>query len=101
MDSLQCLMSDARHQPPLLTSSRSQNPFVQAKLCSVVGRKGRHLRISFCLTGDTMDVIKQCLVYFKASAVSFQVFHSSLTLLTSAFFCRSYRVRDALVLRNE
>ncbi|XP_043473809.1 neurobeachin isoform X2 [Leptopilina heterotoma] len=70
MDSLKCLMSAAPHQPPLLAaSSRSQNPFVQAKLCSVVGTKGRHLRISFCLTGDTMDVIKQCLVYFKASSL--------------------------------
>ncbi|XP_015604572.1 neurobeachin isoform X4 [Cephus cinctus] len=66
MDSLERLMSAAPHHPALTAASRSQNAFVQASLCSVNGRKGRHLTGTFCLTGDTMEGIIQCLVFLKA-----------------------------------
>ncbi|XP_076388224.1 A kinase anchor protein rugose isoform X8 [Megachile rotundata] len=66
MDSLERLMSAGSHQPALTAATRSQNAFVQANLCSVIGRKGRHLTGTFCLTGDTMEGIIQCLVFLKA-----------------------------------
>ncbi|KZC14370.1 hypothetical protein WN55_06802 [Dufourea novaeangliae] len=69
MDSLERLMSARSHQPALATTTRSQNAFVQANLCSVIGRKGRHLSGTFCLTGDTMEGIIQCLVFLKAFEV--------------------------------
>ncbi|XP_025991143.1 neurobeachin isoform X3 [Solenopsis invicta] len=65
MDSLERLMSSRSH-PALTAATRSQNAFVQANLCSVIGRKGRHLNGTFCLTGDTMEGIIQCLVFLKA-----------------------------------
>lgn len=43
---------------------------VQASLSTVFGRKGRHLSGTFCLTGDTMEGIIQCLVFLKAFSVS-------------------------------
>ncbi|XP_076179762.1 uncharacterized protein LOC143152966 [Ptiloglossa arizonensis] len=69
MDSLERLMSAGSHQPALTATTRSQNAFVQANLCSVIGRKGRHLTGTFCLTGDTMEGIIQCLVFLKAFSV--------------------------------
>lgn len=39
-------------------------------ISSVIGRKGRHLSGTFCLTGDTMEGIIQCLVFLKAFSVS-------------------------------
>ncbi|XP_043800154.1 neurobeachin isoform X10 [Apis laboriosa] len=66
MDSLERLISSGSHQPALTAATRSQNAFVQANLCSVIGRKGRHLTGTFCLTGDTMEGIIQCLVFLKA-----------------------------------
>jgi hypothetical protein len=36
---------------------------------SAIGRKGRHLTGTFCLTGDTMEGIIQCLVFLKAFSV--------------------------------
>ncbi|XP_043268536.1 neurobeachin isoform X4 [Venturia canescens] len=66
MDSLERLMSAAPHHPALTAASRTQNACVQASLCSVIGRKGRHLTGTFCLTGDTMEGIIQCLVFLKA-----------------------------------
>ncbi|EFN83572.1 hypothetical protein EAI_05321 [Harpegnathos saltator] len=66
MDSLERLMSAGSHHPTLATATRSQNAFVQANLCSVIGRKGRHLTGTFCLNGDTMEGIIQCLVFLKA-----------------------------------
>ncbi|XP_043498215.1 neurobeachin isoform X10 [Polistes fuscatus] len=66
MDSLERLMSAGSHHPSLTAATRSQNAFVQANLCSVIGRKGRHLTGTFCLTGDTMEGIIQCLVFLKA-----------------------------------
>lgn len=44
---------------------------VHASLATAVGRKGRHLSGTFCLTGDTMEGIIQCLVFLKAFSVSF------------------------------
>ncbi|OXU24193.1 hypothetical protein TSAR_015136 [Trichomalopsis sarcophagae] len=75
MDSLERLMSTVPHQPALTAASRSQNAFVQASLCSVIGRKGRHLTGTFCLTGDTMEGIIQCLVFLKA----FSLYRSSVS----------------------
>ncbi|XP_076231080.1 uncharacterized protein LOC143177155 [Calliopsis andreniformis] len=69
MDSLERLMSAGSHQPALSAATRSQNTLVQANLCSVIGRKGRHLTGTFCLTGDTMEGIIQCLVFLKAFSV--------------------------------
>ncbi|EZA55232.1 hypothetical protein X777_05167 [Ooceraea biroi] len=69
MDSLERLMSSRTHHPALTAATRSQNAFVQANLCSVIGRKGRHLNGTFCLTGDTMEGIIQCLVFLKAFSV--------------------------------
>lgn len=73
MDSLERLMSAGSHHPSLTAATRSQNAFVQANLCSVIGRKGRHLTGTFCLTGDTMEGIIQCLVFLKAFSVSTKV----------------------------
>lgn len=69
MDSLERLMSAGVHQPAVTAATRSPNTFVQANLCSVIGRKGRHLTGTFCLTGDTMEGIIQCLVFLKAFSV--------------------------------
>ena len=69
MDSLERLMSADPHHPALTAASRTQNACVQASLCSVIGRKGRHLTGTFCLTGDTMEGIIQCLVFLKAFSV--------------------------------
>ncbi|XP_046432422.1 neurobeachin isoform X1 [Neodiprion fabricii] len=66
MDSLERLMSAGPLPTALAAASRSQNAFVQASLCSAFGRKGRHLTGTFCLTGDTMEGIIQCLVFLKA-----------------------------------
>ncbi|XP_026668558.1 neurobeachin isoform X17 [Ceratina calcarata] len=66
MDMLERLMSSGLHQPALTAATRSQNAFVQANLCSVISRKGRHLTGTFCLRGDTMEGIIQCLVFLKA-----------------------------------
>lgn len=46
---------------------------VHASLQSAVavGRRGRHLTGTFCLTGDTMEGIIQCLVFLKAFSVCF------------------------------
>lgn len=48
-----------------------QRALVHASLAAAtVGRKGRHLTGTFCLTGDTMEGIIQCLVFLKAFSVS-------------------------------
>ncbi|XP_011312844.1 uncharacterized protein [Fopius arisanus] len=72
MDSLERLMSTGPHHSALTAASRTQNAFVQASMCSVIGRKGRHLTGTFCLTGDTMEGIIQCLVFLKAFSVCTQ-----------------------------
>lgn len=48
----------------------AQRALVHASLATAVGRKGRHLTGTFCLTGDTMEGIIQCLVFLKAFSVS-------------------------------
>lgn len=49
-----------------------QRALVHASLAAAtVGRKGRHLTGTFCLTGDTMEGIIQCLVFLKAFSVRF------------------------------
>lgn len=66
--------------PSSLTATANSRPpkngaLVSASLTSAVsnsavGRKGRHLTGTFCLTGDTMEGIIQCLVFLKAFSVS-------------------------------
>lgn len=60
---------------------------VHASLSSVatVGRRGRHLTGTFCLTGDTMEGIIQCLVFLKAFSVRYRLasFNFALHHLTS------------------
>jgi hypothetical protein len=70
MDSLERLMSAAKPMPPALAggSSLPRRALVHASLATsaAVGRRGRHLTGTFCLTGDTMEGIIQCLVFLKA-----------------------------------
>lgn len=82
MESLDLLSCDKRIRSittssnALVTSSESANnrrAMVQASLSTVFGRKGRHLSGTFCLTGDTMEGIIQCLVFLKAFSVSLSV----------------------------
>lgn len=77
MESLDRLICEKRLRPlsnALLPTSQlnsSRRALVQASLSTVYGRKGRHLSGTFCLTGDTMEGIIQCLVFLKAFSVSF------------------------------
>ncbi|KAJ8958199.1 hypothetical protein NQ314_006446 [Rhamnusium bicolor] len=71
MDSLERLMSAAKPVHPALAGGGSSLPrraLVHASLATTaaVGRRGRHLTGTFCLTGDTMEGIIQCLVFLKA-----------------------------------
>ncbi|XP_037920086.1 neurobeachin isoform X10 [Hermetia illucens] len=66
MDSLERLMRAAPLPPSLPGTKGQQRALVHASLASAVGRKGRHLTGTFCLTGDTMEGIIQCLVFLKA-----------------------------------
>jgi len=70
MDSLERLMRAAPLPPSLPGSQGHRRALVHASLASAVGRKGRHLTGTFCLTGDTMEGIIQCLVFLKAFSVS-------------------------------
>lgn len=67
-------MSAAKPLPPALAggSSLPRRALVHASLATsaAVGRRGRHLTGTFCLTGDTMEGIIQCLVFLKAFSVS-------------------------------
>lgn len=55
-------------------SAGGRRALVHASLSSVaaVGRRGRHLTGTFCLTGDTMEGIIQCLVFLKAFSVRYE-----------------------------
>lgn len=74
--------------PSSLTATANTRPpkngaLVSASLTSAIsssaiGRKGRHLTGTFCLTGDTMEGIIQCLVFLKAFSVS--------TIITICYF---------------
>lgn len=74
MDSLERLMSAAKPLPPALAGGNSlpRRALVHASIATTaaVGRRGRHLTGTFCLTGDTMEGIIQCLVFLKAFSVS-------------------------------
>lgn len=69
MDSLERLMRAAPLPVSLPGTQGSRRALVHASLASAVGRKGRHLTGTFCLTGDTMEGIIQCLVFLKAFSV--------------------------------
>ncbi|XP_037816206.1 neurobeachin isoform X2 [Lucilia sericata] len=71
MDSLERIMRAAPLPRALSVNSANtkgqQRALVHASLAAAtVGRKGRHLTGTFCLTGDTMEGIIQCLVFLKA-----------------------------------
>lgn len=75
MDSLERLISAAKPMPRVLAATGTSLPrraLVHASLATsaAVGRRGRHLTGTFCLTGDTMEGIIQCLVFLKAFSVS-------------------------------
>lgn len=73
MDSIERIIR-ATPLPANLPNGDGQNArraLVHASLATAVGRKGRHLTGTFCLTGDTMEGIIQCLVFLKAFSVSF------------------------------
>lgn len=72
MDSIERIIR-ATPLPANLPNGNGQNSrraLVHASLATAVGRKGRHLTGTFCLTGDTMEGIIQCLVFLKAFSVS-------------------------------
>lgn len=85
MDSLDRLISASKPLPPALT----QRALVHASLgtTAAVTRRGRHLTGTFCLTGDTMEGIIQCLVFLKAFSVSYV---SSTTDFFSLFLIEYY-----------
>ncbi|KAF7274606.1 hypothetical protein GWI33_012715, partial [Rhynchophorus ferrugineus] len=67
MDSLDRLRAAKPVHSSALASGSSlpRRALVHASLATV-GRRGRHLTGTFCLTGDTMEGIIQCLVFLKA-----------------------------------
>lgn len=68
--SLERLMRTAPIPRALAGTKGGQRALVHASLAAAtVGRKGRHLTGTFCLTGDTMEGIIQCLVFLKAFSV--------------------------------
>lgn len=72
MDSLDRLKAPRPVHGSALASGSSlpRRALVHASLATV-GQRGRHLTGTFCLTGDTMEGIIQCLVFLKAFSVSF------------------------------
>lgn len=81
MDSIERLIRATPLPTNLPISSNGQGhrrALVHASLATAVGRKGRHLTGTFCLTGDTMEGIIQCLVFLKAFSVSFAHKHQFL-----------------------
>lgn len=76
MDPLARLMEGAP-LPGVLGATRDVRPrgaLVHASLAAAPAlgdKKGRHLTGTFCLTGDTMEGIIQCLVFLKAFSVSY------------------------------
>ncbi|XP_018560828.1 uncharacterized protein LOC108903213, partial [Anoplophora glabripennis] len=90
MDSLERLMSAAKPIHPALVGgagggggsvggSLPRRALVHASLATTaaVGRRGRHLTGTFCLTGDTMEGIIQCLVFLKAFSIRILQFKCS------------------------
>lgn len=81
MDPLARLM-EGMPLPGVLGATRDVRPrgaLVHASLAAAPlgDQKGRHLTGTFCLTGDTMEGIIQCLVFLKAFSVSNNVIISS------------------------
>ncbi|CAH0719332.1 unnamed protein product, partial [Brenthis ino] len=74
MDPLARLMEGAP-LPGVLGATRDARPrgaLVHASLAAAPhlgDKKGRHLTGTFCLTGDTMEGIIQCLVFLKAFSI--------------------------------
>lgn len=72
-------------------SSLPRRALVHASLATTatVGRRGRHLTGTFCLTGDTMEGIIQCLVFLKAFSVRlcYVFIHS---LAETFYYCRLF-----------
>lgn len=111
MESLDLLSCDKRVRSittssnALVTTSESasnRRAMVQASLSTVFGRKGRHLSGTFCLTGDTMEGIIQCLVFLKAFSVSLPSSHPWARLMYFCWFLRSEEFRQVLfLLRGE
>ena len=76
MDSLERLMGASKPLPPALANGGNSLPgraLVHASIATfaAVRRRGRQFTGTFCLTGDTMEGIIQCLVFLKAFSVSF------------------------------
>jgi hypothetical protein len=77
MDSLERLMPalNAASSAGSTSNNRPRGPGSSSALvpsivtASAIGRRGRHLTGTFCLTGDTMEGIIQCLVFLKAFSV--------------------------------
>jgi len=64
-------------------SSLPRRALVHASLATV-GQRGRHLTGTFCLTGDTMEGIIQCLVFLKAFSVSWFVHYDLFSLVSQS-----------------
>ncbi|KAF9814458.1 hypothetical protein SFRURICE_000185 [Spodoptera frugiperda] len=79
MDPLARLMEGAP-LPGVLGATRDARPrgaLVHASLAAapaIGDKKGRHLTGTFCLTGDTMEGIIQCLVFLKAFSYPKQIY---------------------------
>lgn len=71
-------MSAAKPVAAARTASLPRRALVHASLATTatIGRRGRHLTGTFCLTGDTMEGIIQCLVFLKAFSVSYMFFNN-------------------------
>ncbi|KAF5274870.1 hypothetical protein FQA39_LY07052 [Lamprigera yunnana] len=86
MDSIERLMRAAKPMPPALAGGNSlpRRALVHASLATTaaVSRRGRHLTGTFCLTGDTMEGIIQCLVFLKAFSGDLNVSLPLITLKT-------------------
>lgn len=92
MDSIERLIRAAPLPPSLPNNGQGhRRALVHASLATAVGRKGRHLTGTFCLTGDTMEGIIQCLVFLKAFSVSFLswIFHRNIFAFFSFFLNKS------------
>lgn len=86
------LTATANSRPPRNGALVSAN--ITPAISSVIGRKGRHLSGTFCLTGDTMEGIIQCLVFLKAFSVSrsFIIFLLLPSLLNYCFFIICFKL---------
>ncbi|KAI5733845.1 hypothetical protein M8J76_016710 [Diaphorina citri] len=73
MESLERLLHQVSPPTPATGSTnKGTGPTTTSLISANIGRKGRHrhLRGTFCLNGDTMEGIIQCLVFFKAFSIA-------------------------------